>query len=617
MNKQKEQPETHDYQDIISAAEAATLPGLFQCRARRSPQAIAYRQYEPATGDWQSHTWLQMQEKIDRWRTALAAEGVSPGDRVALYLRNSVEWVCCEQAALSLGLVAVPLYCLDTAQNIAFILGNSGTKILLVGDLEQWLALAPYQADLPDLQLVLFLAGNGDSSEGSRARVRRVADWLPDSAGSLPDQAGDPHALATLIYTSGTTGPPKGVMLSHANILCNGEAILKVVSAFPSDIFLSFLPLSHAFERTVGYYVPMIAGAQVVFARSVKDLGEDLLMVRPTVLISVPRIYERVYGRIYEKTKSKGRFAAKLLTMTVETGWRIFEAGQGRAAPPAFSRRLLWPLLQRLVAQKVLDRLGGRVRLAVTGGAPLHEKVARLFIGLGLPLLQGYGLTESSPVVSANTLADNFPASVGRPLPGVEMEVGPAGELLVRSPSVMLGYWKDPDRTREMLTTAGWLHTGDVVQLRDGRIFIRGRLKEILVTSTGEKIAPTDLEMAITESPLFYQAMVVGEGKPYLAALLVMDRQGWQELAGRLALDPADPATLKSRAVTDAVLAKLTEILGAFPAYARVRAVCLMLDSWTYEDGLVTTLMKLRRHEIEKRFAGEIAALYAGHHLPE
>jgi len=617
MKRHTNNQAAYGQQDMISVEEAGTLPGLFLCRARRTPQSIAFRQYEPVKGNWENYSWLQMKEEIALWQRALMAEGLSPGDRVALYLKNSVEWVCCEQAALSLKLVVVPLYSLDTARNIAFILQNSGTKILLAGDIDQWLDLAEYQSDMPDLKLVLFLEGEDKSPKGNRLRLSRVTDWLPDTAESLTNQANDPHSLATLIYTSGTTGHPKGVMLSHRNILWNGEAILKVVPAYQNDIFLSFLPLSHTFERTVGYYVPMIAGSQVVFSRSVKDLTEDLIMVRPTVLISVPRIYERAYGRIYEKTRNKGRFAEKLLSMTVETGWRMFESSQGRGAAPSFIQRLTWPLLHRMVAQKVLNRLGGRIRLAVTGGAPLHEKVARLFIGLGLPLLQGYGLTESSPVVSANTIEDNFPASVGRPLPGVEVKVSPGNELLARSPSVMLGYWGDPDKSQEALTAKGWLHTGDVVKIVDGRIFIRGRLKEILVTSTGEKIAPTDLEIAITENPLFCQAMVVGEGKPYIAALVVMDRQGWKNLAGILALDPVDPSSLQSQVAMKAVLEKLKKILNAFPSSAQVRAVYLTLDSWTHEDGLVTTLMKLRRHEIEKRFSKEIAVLYKGHDLPE
>lgn len=617
MNKQTIHSETHGYPDIIPCAEAQTLPGLLQCRSRKTPHSIAYRQYEPKSERWENYSWLQIEEKIALWQTALISEGLSPGDRVALYLKNSVEWVCCEQAAMSLQLVVVPLYSLDTPKNISFILHNSGTKILLVGDIGQWLALTEYQSDLPELKRVLFLEGQGKISSGNTVTLSHVADWLPDTGDILRNQANDPHSLATLIYTSGTTGPPKGVMLSHHNILWNGEAVLKVVPAYPDDIFLSFLPLSHTFERTVGYYVPMMAGSQVVFARSVKELAEDLLGVRPTVLISVPRIYERVYGRINEKTHHKGSFAKKLLSMTVETGWRMFEASQGKTAPPSLFQRLTWPFLQRIVVQKVLNRLGGRVRLAVTGGAPLHEKVGRLFIGLGLPLLQGYGLTESSPVVSANTLDDNSPASVGKPLPGVEVKVGPDNELLVRSPSVMLGYWKAPEKSQGTVTANGWLHTGDVVKIEDRRIFIRGRLKEILVTSTGEKIAPTDLEVSITENPLFYQAMVVGESKPYLAALIVMDRQGWKDLAGKLSVDPADSSSLKSQVVVTLVLEKLKKILKAFPSYAQIRAVHLTLDSWTYEDGLVTTLMKLRRHEIEKRFSKEIASLYAGHDLPE
>jgi long-chain acyl-CoA synthetase len=360
----------------------------------------------------------------------------------------------------------------------------------------------------------------------------------------------------------------------------------------------------------------MMAGSQVVYARSVKDLAEDLLTVQPTVLISVPRIYERVYGRIHEGLKKKGEIAKKMFEATVEIGWRKFENLQGRRTTGGLLDAVLWPVLRQAVARKILSRLGGRVRLAVTGGAPLHDRIGRLFIGLGLPLLQGYGLTECSPVVSANILENNLPASVGPPLPDVEVKVGPDGELLVRCPGVMQGYWNNAESTAEVIDENGWLHTGDVVEVREGRIYISGRLKEIIVTSTGEKIPPSNLEMTITEDPLFHQAMVVGEGKPYLAALIVFDRKAWPGFAGELSIDPDDPASLISQVAVDRVLGKIDGLISAFPSYARVRAVHLSTDSWTFEEGLVTSLMKLRRHEIERRFAKEIAGLYAGHDLP-
>ncbi|MBC8317462.1 MAG: long-chain fatty acid--CoA ligase [Desulfobulbaceae bacterium] len=602
--------------DIISANEAVTLPGLFLCRVSRSPQAIAYQQYAYEGEKWNSYTWAAMEQKITCWQKALTAEGLNPGDRVAIYLKNCVEWICFEQAAFSLRLVVVPVYNLDTPKNISYILQDSGCKIMLMDSMKNWQNLSAHQPNFPDLRHILYLEGAVKTETEKKIVFSKVANWLPDSIAAMNNHATDPYELATIIYTSGTTGRPKGVMLSHHNILWNSEAILKVVPAYPDDVFLSFLPLSHTFERTVGYYVPMMAGSQVVYARSVKDLAEDLLTIQSTVLISVPRIYERIYGRIQEQLKKKGPIAQKMFATTVEIGWRRFEASQGRRRADGVIDAILWPLLKRMVAQKVLRRLGGKVRLAVTGGAPLHERIGRLFIGLGLPLLQGYGLTECSPVVSANSIENNLPASVGPPLPDVEVRIGSDSELLVRCLGIMKGYWNQPASTAEVIDENGWLHTGDVVEIKDGRIYISGRLKEILVTSTGEKIPPASLEMALTEDPLFYQAMVVGEGKPYLAALIVFDRMAWQGFARGLSLDPGDPSSLVSPVIVSKVLQKIEGLISAFPSYARIRAVHLSTDSWTFEEGLVTSLMKLKRHEIEKRFAEEIEVLYAGHDLP-
>lgn len=604
--------------DLIGAAEAGTLLGLFRCRAERTPEKTAYRQFDAARGSWIDYSWAEMRRKIGAWRLVLAGEGLEAGERVAILHKNSVEWVCFEQAALGLRLVVVPLYHLDTPGNIAFVLKDCGCRLLLAGSYGQWAELAERLPGLSELKTVLHLEEREDYAVGAASHIhfRAAGSWLEEE-GEIPAvRGGRSGDLATIIYTSGTTGPAKGVMLSHGNILWNAEAVQKVVTAYPDDVFLSFLPLSHAFERTAGYYVPMMGGAEVAFARSIKDLAEDLLTVRPTVLISVPRVYERMYGRIREKAALKGHVARILLNLMVETGWHRFEAlqGRGRLNP---CERLVWRILHPHIGAKVLERLGGRLRLAVTGGAPLHEKVGRLFIGLGLPLLQGYGLTENGPVVSANSLRDNLPLSVGSPLPGIEVKLGKDRELLVRSPSVMIGYWNRPGDYKETVSPEGWLHTGDLVEIEEGRIFIRGRLKDIIVTSTGEKIPPADLEMTITEDPLFFQAMVVGEGKPYLAALIVLDRNLWREFAEELFLDPDDQLSLRSQYVVKAVLTKLEKLLEAFPSYARIRAVYLTCEAWTFKEGLVTSLMKLRRQEIEKRFSEEIASLYADHDLPE
>jgi long-chain acyl-CoA synthetase len=605
-------------QDIISRDEAGTLPGLFQLRCRRTPDRRAYRQYDTATGAWQSYTWREMRAVVARWQTALERENLDPGARVAVLLKNSVEWVCFDQAAQALGLVVVPLYTTDSTENLAYILGDCGARLLLVGEIGQWHALAPLQARFPQLARVLC-AGPPATAPAQTGPVQSfLAEWLAETAGPPSAHDADPHALATIVYTSGTTGRPKGVMLSHRNILSNAEAVLKQVPGYREDLYLSFLPLSHCFERTVGYYIPIMAGSTVAFARSVPQLAEDLLAIRPTMLVSVPRIYERVYAKLQQELEEKGALARTLFERAEKLGWRRFEAAQHRGKEPGLLAEMLWPVLRRLVADKILAHLGGRLRIAVSGGAPLSPRLLRCFVGLGLPLLQGYGLTEASPIVTGNTLENNVPASVGTALPGVDIKLGERDELLVRGPNVMLGYWNDPEKTSEAIDADGWLHTGDVARIDpDGHVFIVGRLKEILVMSTGEKVAPGDLELAITEDPLFEQAMVAGEAKPYLVALVVLNAEGWGRFARALAIEGAEPESLDEEDVTKAVRDRLGTLLRGFPAYAQVRAVWLTLEPWTIEDGLITPTLKLRRPELERRFADHIRKLYAGHHLPE
>jgi long-chain acyl-CoA synthetase len=401
-------------------------------------------------------------------------------------------------------------------------------------------------------------------------------------------------------------------MLSHRNMLENAAAALHCFDVTPPDLILSFLPMSHTLERTAGCYLTMMAGACVAYARSIAQLGEDLLTVRPTIMISVPRIYERVHASIKTRLAEGPALRRKLFEYAVEVGWARFEHQQGRGPwKPSF---LLWPILNRLVAAKVMARLGGRLRAAVSGGAALAPDIAKLFVGLGLPILQGYGLTETSPVVSTNRLDDNIPASIGKPIPGVQVKLGDKDALLVKGPNVMLGYWNLPDATRAMFTADGWLNTGDTARFdQTGHLYITGRLKEIIVMSNGEKIPPVDMEAAILADNLFEQVMVVGEGRPYLGAFVVVNREQWEKLARQNGLTTAVGDIMRDEAAHKLVLARVQRQIKSFPGYAQIHRVAVMTEPWSIENGLLTPTMKLKRQKVVDSCKKEYDALYAGH----
>jgi len=595
--------------DNIPAKTAGTLAGLFRERVRRTPDAVAYRQFNEASDRWETSTWAEMAAAVVRWQTAFASEPLQRGDRVAILLRNCREWVQFDQAALGCGLVVVPLYTDDRAENIAYILNDAGVRLILLEGSEHWERLLEVHDQLDGLVRILTLEPvNVPENE---TRVCTVAEWLPAGNGELRREDGDMNDLATIVYTSGTTGRPKGVMLSHQNILLNAESALDVVEIYLEDCMLSFLPLSHALERTVGYYFPMKMGSTVAYARSIPQLAEDLLAIRPTLLISVPRIYERVYNKIQAGLAEKSPLATRLFNLAVDVGWRRFLYRQGRGSwHPAF---LLWPLLDKLVAGKILAKLGGRMRLAVAGGAPLPPAAARVFISLGLNLVQGYGLTESSPIISGNPPDDNDPASVGIPLRNVEIRIGAHDELLTRGPCVMLGYWNNPEATHAIIDDEGWLHTGDQVRIENNHIYITGRLKEIIVLANGEKAPPADMEMAIALDPLFEQVMVIGDSRPYLSAVIVLNPEQWKTDARQINLDPDDNSSLRNENLEKTVCAKLAGLLSAFPGYAQVHRVTLTLDAWTVDNGLITPTLKLKRDRILEHFADDVARMYAGH----
>ncbi len=599
---------------LITPEQAVTLHGVFVERVKRSPESVAYRYFDNQQNAWLDLSWAQMREQVACWQAALLREGLVAGDRVAVMLRNCPQWVMFDQAALSLGLVVVPLYTVDRPENVAYIVNDAGARVLLFETSEQWQALRSVREKMPTVQRFVSLnliAGHDE------VRMQHAVAWLPRQATLAPPRGANSSelnsaALATIMYTSGTTGRPKGVMLSHNNILQNAYAALLTCNIGPGDTMLSFLPLSHTFERTAGYYMAMMAGLTVAYARSIPLLSEDLQSIRPTILVSVPRIYERVYGVILSKLADGPRLRRELFALAVNVGWHRFERQQGRAA--WHPKLLLWPVLDHLVASKVMARLGGRLRLSVSGGAALPAEVSRVFIALGLPILQGYGMTETSPIVSVNRQGNNFPASVGTTLEGVAVRIGAQDALLVKGHGNMLGYWNNPEATRAIIDAEGWLNTGDTARISEtGHIYITGRLKEIIVMSNGEKIPPADMELHIARDALFDQVMVYGEGKPFLVALAVVNPEGWKRFAEQHGIRADMPESLQDTRVEQQILARIADQISEFPGYARIRRVRLVSEPWTIESGLLTPTLKIKRDQVVVKFSEEIKRLYDGH----
>lgn len=579
---------------------------MFQERVKRSPGKVAFQFFNKPEQRWSSLTWGEVSLRVAKYQAALTQDGLKPGERVAIMLNNSPEWAMFEQAALGLGLVVVPLYTNDRVDNISYVLQDAGIKVLLVEGHEHIKMLEAISSQIDGL--TRLLSREPCKQYNRFSRLLTLEEWTAlatKDSGEMQCAKQSGNDLATIVYTSGTTGRPKGVMLSHNNILSNAySGGAKAIEIYTSDIFLSFLPLSHMLERTAGYYIPIMFGASIAFARSVQDLAEDLLSIKPTVLISVPRIYERVYNKIYAQLEKKSPLARGLFLKAVEAGWQRFSTGHSP---------LSWQLLKPLVANKVMAKLGGHLRIAICGGAPLSPSVAKTFVGLGLNLLQGYGLTETSPIIAVNRSEDNVPASVGKPLDGIEVKVGKDAELLVRGPCIMLGYWNNVQATEQMIDAEGWLHTGDKVKIEQGRIFITGRIKEIIVLSNGEKVPPNDMEMAITMDNLFEQALVLGEGRPYLSALLVLSSEDCNLLSAQLGTVIKDTDDLKNPEIKALLLRRVSLLTCEFPGYAQIKQISICTDPWSVENGLMTPTLKLKRQRILEKYAADVSKMYAGH----
>jgi long-chain acyl-CoA synthetase len=546
---------------------------------------------------------------------ALALEdlGVKAGDRVAIFSENRPEWPTVDFACQLLGAPTVPLFPTLPADRVGYVLRNSGSRLVFYSDAAKRDLLAELQDALTTpVEGVAFdadAAPAGGGAAGPGTTLTRLIGRGAARRGEMPlsrfrDRVAEDD-LASIIYTSGTTGDPKGVMLSHRNLVSNFLACGELFKLGPADLALSFLPLSHVFQRTIDHLC-FYRGVSVHYVTREAEVARELAAARPTILTSVPLLYERLYVRMTEELARQGPLRRLAGRWAVAVGRRhAAERRHGFVGPLLALER---QLAERLAFRKLRALLGGRLRLPISGGAPLAREVGDFFEAIGMPVFQGYGLTEASPVLAVNAPRQTRQGSVGRLLPDVELRLAADGEILVKGPGVMRGYWENPEATRESVDEDGWLHTGDLGLLdRSGYLFITDRKKDILVTAGGRKIAPQPIESLLTGHPLISQAVVVGDNFPYPAVLVVPD---FQRLAAALG-EPLAPEELvehpESRRRIAAVLADLS---GGLAEADRLRRFKLLARPFTREAGELTPTFNVRRKVIALRYAAEIAALY-------
>lgn len=595
-----------------------TLDQFIPARTAVAPHTEALRQFDRRSNTWERISYRDLSERIMVWRRAFAKLGLERGDRVAILLPNGVDSVCCDQAVLANGYVPVPLHAIDTAGSSAYIIADSEAKVLVTTRQNRWDSIYLAHTVMPKLKEVIFTEESAPEHRNDGVRHWDLENWLATGhdVTELPEGPQEDD-LAAIVYTSGTTGRPKGVMLSHKNVVSNVVNTLKTVLPAPGSVFLSFLPVSHTFERQCGYYLALGMGCTIVYTRSIQQLAEDFRIVRPNVIISVPRIYERIYAKVQAKLARESAFVRFMFNWAVEVGWRRFCKRFGMPVEKTSTSWLdpvIWPVLDRLVSRTLLDQFGGQVQIAISGGAALSSKIAKVFCGLGLVITQGYGMTESSPIIAGNSTSYNHPHTVGKPLPGTQVRLGADNEIQVKSDSIMKGYWNRPQDTKDAFTEDGWFKTGDVGEFDDeGYLRIVGRIKEIIVTSTGEKVPPADLEQAIEIDPLFEQSYVIGENRPFISTIIVLNKEEWKKLATTLNLDPNDPESLHATVTRNAVLKRIKAAAKDFPQYALPRNAWLTLDPWTIDNELLTPTLKLKRKALAQKYAPQIQTLYAGH----
>jgi long-chain acyl-CoA synthetase len=592
----------------LTVSTAPTLAQLFESQAHKYGTRTLLK--AKRLKQWRDYSWTDLANEAARLRAGLINLGLKPGDRVAIMAENGPHWVVFDQAVMGLGGIVVPLYTTSGAEETTQILNDSGTPLAAIyGDslIRKLLALKP---NLPALEVIVTLhpdAGNSVVTAGVRLTPRNALA----ERGEAPAIEGSREDLATLIYTSGTTGPPKGAMLTHGNLLANCESNMEALALGENDMTLSFLPVAHAFERTAGHYTVMAAGAVIAYAEGLTQIAQNLLEVEPTVVLTVPRLLEMIHSRIMRNVESAPALRRRLFSLAVAAGsaaatYRL----QGQAVPAYLAAPMA--LFRRLVFARIRAIFGSRLRYLISGGAPLPVAINRLLAAAEVPIVEGYGLTEASPVVAVNLHGQTKIGTVGRPLKNITARAAADGELLIHGPNVMKGYYNHDAETREVIDSEGWLHTGDIVQIDSGGyIRITDRKKEIIVLSGGKNISPANLETALMDDRYTAQACVIGDRRKHLATLLVPD---FEQLAGeleRLGLTGAPHESIVNDSrVRDFFQQRLREFNRSHSDVEAISAFRLIAAPFTQDNGELTPTLKIRRRIIQQHYQKMIESMY-------
>ena len=578
-------------------------------RAERHPSRRVFQRKRRE--QWEDISWQQLADQIVSAAHGLAALGFKAGDRLALLAENQPEWPVMDLACLYLGGVDVPLYLSSPGQDVAYILKDSGASFIAVsgrGQLDKVRRIAP---DLPQLSHIIALDSEDQPLDSGPLTGCRFAELL-----ALGEQQSDRRqpvvdpGLATIIYTSGTTGFPKGVMLSHRNMLSNVHDAPQVLPLGADDVSLSFLPLSHGFERTTGLYTPLSVGGSIAYGGGTVSLLRDLAEVRPTVLCCVPRVLELVYRRVLGERESAGFPKQQLLDWALALGKSVGTRRVEERRIPAL-HQLQLQLIDRLVFQKLRHTLGGQIRFLVSGGAPLNAEIARFFYGIGITVYEGYGLTEAGPVISCNRPGQTRLGTVGIALPQVEVKIDTDGEICARGPNIMDGYYQRPEDTAAVLDADGWLHTGDVGNIdSDGFISITDRKKDLIITDSGENIAPQPIEGVLKQDPLIEEACLIGDKRPFVTALLVPNQALVETLARKNGVSGDWQTVLGHQTVQSLFRDRVNAVNKTLPTPARIRQFRVLDQPFSQDRGELTPTLKVRRRHVLETRHEQIAAMY-------
>ncbi len=571
--------------------------------------------YKKPDGQYTGITWDEMGTAVREAACGLISLGVKPGGRVAIIAYNRPEWAIADLAILSAGAITVPIYHTNTPAQMAGIVQKSGTRSAFISRAKnaEMLSGLKKQLDCVAFDAVASsVAGKSNVLDFQGLRRLGSEGLKSGLAAELDKRMNDirPGDCATIIYTSGTTADPKGVMLSHANILSNAAAGASIVSVGPDDTCLSFLPLSHVFERTIGQFLMLMTGVTIAYAESMRTVADDMRIVRPTVMIAVPRFYEKLYARVTEAVRSAPAPRKILFNAAMKVGRKRMKM-EAAGEEIGVGLQVLSQIANRLVFTRLKEKMGGRIRFFVSGGAPLAPEIVEFFLAAGVSILEGYGLTESSPVIAANRLGAVKPGTVGVPLPGVEVKTAEDGEILVKGPNVMLGYYNDEAATRSIIKD-GWLYTGDVGELdKDGYLRITDRKKDIIITSGGKNISPQTLENLIMLDEFICQVMVYGDRRKYLTALVVPEYECLLSIADSLGLAGIQPSELaRQDAVKDFLMSRIAERTADLAGFEKIKKIIVLAEPFSEECGDLTPTLKVKRKVVIERFRKRLDALY-------